>query len=182
LNWQYKRVADATLGPDDLRHTRIGLQLAPQSQDLDIDAAVENVFVYPGCVQKLFSAESTLRRIEKGRQQRIFPFGQGDLGSAGIDKTAETPIELPAAELGSTQLWIALRSAARGLLSSKYRPDPREELAKAEGLGDIIIGTEFEPNHPVDLVAPIAGDDDHRNIGAAPDLAQQVEPVLLVKP
>jgi hypothetical protein len=32
------------------------------------------------------------------------------------------------------------------------------------------------------LFASITGGDDHRNIGARPDLAQQVEPILLVKP
>jgi hypothetical protein len=103
------------------------------------------------------------------------------LGSGGVDKTAETPIELPAAEFGSTQLWVALRRAAPGLLPSENRPDSREKLAKAEGLGDTVIGPEFQPNHPVDLVAPVAGDDDHWNIGAAPGLEQQLEPVILVK-
>jgi len=147
------------------------LQFAPQPQDLHIDAAVENVLVYSGCLQELFAAEGALRRIEKGRKQRIFPLGQRDLGSGGVDKTAETPIELPAAEFGSTPLRVTLWRAAPGLMSSKNRPDSREKLAKAEGLGDSVIGPEFQPNHPVDLVAPVAGDDDHRNIGAAPGLA-----------
>jgi hypothetical protein len=181
LDWKRKSVADTALGPDHLRRARIRLQFAPQPQDLHIDTAVENVPVYSGCLQELFAAEGALRRIEKGRQQRIFPLGQRDLGSGGVDKTAETPIELPATEVGSTPLRVTLWRAAPGLLPSKNRPDSREKLAKNEGLGDVIIGPEFEPNHSVDLVAPIAGDDDHRNIGAAPNLAQQVEPILLVK-
>ena len=40
--------ADATLGLDDAWRTRIDLQLAPQSQDLDIDATIENILVQPG--------------------------------------------------------------------------------------------------------------------------------------
>jgi hypothetical protein len=99
LDWKRKSVADTALGPDHLRRARIRLQFAPQPQDLHIDTAVENVPVYSGCLQELFAAEGALRRIEKGRQQRIFPLGQRDLGSGGVDKTAETPIELPATEV-----------------------------------------------------------------------------------
>ena len=60
---------------------------------------------------------------------------------------------------------------------AQYGPHTRQKLAKAERLGDVVIGAELEPDHPVDLVASLIGDDDHRDIGARPDLAQQVEPV-----
>src|SRR6202040_4383821 len=86
------------------------------------------------------------------------------------------------AEPAPATLWIPLKPRASRLLSLQHGSNARQKLPKAERLGDIVIGAEFQPDHPVDLVAPIAGSDNHRNIGARPDLAQQVEPILLVKP
>jgi hypothetical protein len=129
LNWQRKSVADTPLSLDNLRYARIALKFTPQSQNLHIDAAIENVLVYPSRLQELFSAERTLRRAEKGCQQSIFPLGKGHLRSSGVDKTAKAPIELPAAEFGSMRLRVALRRAARGFLSSQNGADAREEFA-----------------------------------------------------
>ena len=63
LDWQSKHVADAALCLDDLWRTRIELQLSPQSQDLHVDAAVENVFVHPSCLEQLLTAERPLGRV-----------------------------------------------------------------------------------------------------------------------
>jgi hypothetical protein len=48
-----RKVADAALGPDDARRAGIDLQLAPQPQDLHIDAAVEYILVDAGRSQKV---------------------------------------------------------------------------------------------------------------------------------
>ena len=39
-------IADASLSLDDARRARIDLKLAPQSQDLDIDAPIENILMH----------------------------------------------------------------------------------------------------------------------------------------
>jgi hypothetical protein len=39
-----------------------------------------------------------------------------------------------------------------------------------------------QPDYPIDLVASITSDDDHRDIAARRDLAQQVEAVFLAEP
>ena len=56
LDRQGKHVADTALGLNDPRRARVGLQLAPQAQDLHVDAAVENVFVDPSCLQQVLAA------------------------------------------------------------------------------------------------------------------------------
>src|SRR5258708_1256805 len=80
----------------------------------------------------------------------------------------------------------ALRSPSRrrapGLPPPQHGAHPRQQLSEAEWLGDIVIGAEFQPNHAIDLVASMTGGEDHRNIRARPDLAQQIEPVLLTQP
>src|SRR6266478_3161610 len=130
----------------------------------------------------MLAAERPLGCVEKGGQQSIFTLGQRDLGSAGIGETPGAPIELPAAELAPAPLRIPLRRGAAGLLPSQHGTDARQKFPKAERLGDIVVGPQFQSDHPVDLVASIPGGDDYRNIGARSDLAQQVEPVLLAKP
>src|SRR5678809_1730733 len=39
------------------------------------------------------------------------------------------------------------------LLSAKQRPDSRNELAHAEGFGDVVVGAEFKSNNAIGLVA-----------------------------
>ena len=51
---------------------------APQPQDLDIDAAIENILVNSGGLQQVFPRQRPLRRFEKGQQQRILAFAQRD--------------------------------------------------------------------------------------------------------
>ena len=49
-------------------------------------------------------------------------------------------------------------------------------------LGNIVFGAQFQPDYPIDLVASITSDDDHRDTAARLDIAQQVEAVFLAKP
>jgi hypothetical protein len=64
----------------------------------------------------------------------------------------------------------------------QHRADTRQQLPKAERLGDVVVGAEFEADHPIDLVVAMAGGDDYRDVGSRPDLAQQVETVLRAEP
>ena len=46
-----------------------------------------------------------------------------------------------------------------------------------EGLGEVIVGPDLEPYHAIDHVAA-PGQHDDADVGAAPELARQGEPVL----
>jgi len=182
LDGKGKHIASAALGTNNARCTRIGLQFAAQPQDLHVDAAVENILVHPSRLQQMLAAERPLGCVEKGGQQSIFTLGQRDLGSVGVGEAPGAPIELPAAELAPAALRIPLRRGASGFLPSQHGADAGQKFPKAEWLGHIVVRAQFQPDHPVDLVASITGRYDYRNIGARSDLAQQVEPVLLAKP
>jgi hypothetical protein len=57
------------------------------------------------------------------------------------------------------------------------RPHPAEQLADREGLGDVIVGTDLEADHLVDLSVLCGQQDDrHRAVGA--DLATEIEAAL----
>ncbi|MDB5604403.1 MAG: NADH:flavin oxidoreductase/NADH oxidase [Bradyrhizobium sp.] len=51
-----KDIANAAFGPDDTWRLRVYLQLAPQPQHLNIDAAIEDVFAEPGRLQQILAA------------------------------------------------------------------------------------------------------------------------------
>ena len=55
LHRQCEHVAYSALGLNNAWRARIGLQLAPQSQDLNVDAPVEDIFVDARCLQQVFA-------------------------------------------------------------------------------------------------------------------------------
>ena len=96
-------VADAALGLDETRRAGIGLQLASQPQHLHVDATVEHIFVYAGGLQEVFASERTLRRVEKGDQERVFSFRQRNRRPIWIGQSSRVPIYLPAGKSKATQ-------------------------------------------------------------------------------
>src|SRR6266478_5881971 len=69
LEWFYRRnqnIPDAALSLDDTWRTRIDLQLAPQSQDLDVDAPIENILMHTGRLQQMLPCQGPLRCLKKG--------------------------------------------------------------------------------------------------------------------
>src|ERR1700738_5602806 len=93
LDWQREDVSSAAFGPDEPWHLRVSLQFAPQPQHLNIDAAIEDVFVEPGRVQQILARERPLRRIEEGQQQRVLGFAQGNRPFLRIGQTPAATIK-----------------------------------------------------------------------------------------
>src|SRR5258708_33658043 len=130
LDRQGERVADAALGPDDTRWARIGLQLAPQPQDLDVHGSVEDIFVHVRCLQQGLAAERPLRCAQEGEQQRIFAFRQGDPVSVGAGQTAGAAMKQPTTVPAAARLGIWLWGALSGGPAPKYRPNTGQQLPK----------------------------------------------------
>ncbi len=54
--------------------------------------------------------------------------------------------------------------------------DPGQQLSRPEGLGDVVVGSDLQAEHDVDLVV-FGAEDDHRHpMPRPPDLAADVEP------
>src|SRR5258706_1330821 len=110
IAWRHILIAFRLVGPaartrsqrraglNHARCTEISLQLAPRPQDVDIDAAIENILVNSGGLQQVFPRQQPPRRFEKGQQQRILAFAQRDRRRIGIEQSSATPFELPALE------------------------------------------------------------------------------------
>src|SRR4029079_8883674 len=85
-------------------------------------------------------------------------------------------IESPSIEV------ILLRSFARfrrgGVLAAPQdRLDARDQLAAAEGFGQVIVGPPFQADHAIDLVT-LGGEHDDWDAGLSPDAPAQRQPVL----
>src|ERR1700686_4155508 len=102
-----KDIADAAFGLDDTWRLRVCLQFAPQPQHLNVDAAIEDVFVEPGCLQQILARKRPLRRIEEGQQQGVLAFAQGNRPFLRHVKAPAATIKPPSAELVSAPLDVA---------------------------------------------------------------------------
>ena len=139
-------------------------QLALQPQDLDIDAAIENILVNSGGLQQVFPRQQPLRRFEKGQQQRILAFAQRDRRRIGIEQSSATPFELPALESISASFRITRSCNPFHFLPPQYGTEAGEQFPEAEWFYNIVVRPEFEADDAIDFVETMAGRDDNRNI------------------
>src|SRR5258707_1656550 len=146
---QRKYVANAAFGQDDARRVWIGLQLAPQAQYLNVDTAIEDIFVDAGCLQKVLAGERSLRSIEKRNQKRVFALGQCDRDSAGISEAPDAPVKLPAAKSAGPSFLVALDGCLAGFPPTQHPPRAREKLSQTERLGDVVAGPQYLPDNRI---------------------------------
>ena len=79
-----EHISHAALGLDDARRAGVAFELAPEAKNLHIDAAIEDILVNACSLQEVLATERALRGIEKGEQQRVLTFSQGDRSAARI--------------------------------------------------------------------------------------------------
>jgi hypothetical protein len=178
---QGKCVADATFRLNDAWHARLTLEFAAQPENLNIDAAIEDVFVHARGLKQILARQRALRRFEESDEQGIFTFGERYLSAGRIGERAETAIEKPATETIASALRLPLAAAAYALMPAHDGADARKKFAQAEGFRYVVVGAEFQADDAIDFVAPMACHNDHGNIGTRPNFAQKVEPVLLAE-
>src|ERR1700687_4108094 len=179
---QREDIADAALSLDHARCTRIDLQFAPQPQDLDIDAPIENIVVHSGGLQQMLRRERPLRRFEKGQQQRILAFAQRDRRRIGIDESTFTPYKLPAAKSVPASLRIMGTCNPSHFLPPQYGTDSGKQLSEAERFYDGVARTEFETDDAIDFVGTMASRDDDRNVRMRTNFPQKIQPIILTEP
>jgi hypothetical protein len=94
-------------GRKDVANAALRLELASQTQDLDIDASVENVLADSRCLKKHLPRERPLWRFEKRAQQGIFAFGQRDRRAVRIDEATGATFKRPAVKPVPAPLRVA---------------------------------------------------------------------------
>jgi hypothetical protein len=84
----------------------------------------------------------------------------------------------PAGAAVEKQLADADRPWAEGrrVRSPQHRAHARGELARRKRLRDVVVGSELEPDDPIGLL-DARGEEDHRQLGPAPNPPAELEPV-----
>jgi hypothetical protein len=171
-------VSDTALGLDDARCAGVAFELAAQAKNLHVDAAVEDILVNAGRLQQMIATKRPQWRFEKGEQHCILTVRQCDLCAGRVGESAALTVELPAQKSKAATLAIARRRHASDIEPSQHRADAREQLAQIEWFRQIIVGTEFQPNHPIDVFAAVTSDNDDGQLGVQPDVPQEIESVV----
>src|SRR5882762_9052015 len=178
LDGHAEDVARTALGPDVLRLRRVRLDLAPQPEDLHIDRAIVNLgAVQAREIEQLLARQHPLRRCAERLQQVQLAVAEIDAATLGRSQPAAAEVELPAGEAIGAPLVAARQHLARGLIAAQHGADAGEQLARTEGLNDVVVGAELEAHYPVGLVV-LAGDDDDRGRALLADLARKLHAVL----
>src|SRR5467141_1903023 len=172
-------IAGTALGPDVLRLRRVRLDLAPQPEDLHIDRAIVNLgAVQAREIEQLLARQHPLRRCAERLQQVYLAVAEIDAATLGRSQPAAAEVELPASKaIGAPLVAACQQQLARGLITAQHGADAGEQLARAEGLHDVVVGAELEAHYPVGLVVP-AGDDDDWGRALLPQLARQLHAIL----
>src|SRR5690349_21333729 len=155
-------IPGAALGADERGLVGALLDLASQPEDLHVDRAVVDVVVEAAGLEQLVAAEDAVGGAKERDEQRVFAVGELDGTSVGRPQPARARVELPAGELVRAYRLAAARGAL-ALGAAQDRLDAREELALAEGLGDVVVGAQLQAHDAVGLLlAP--GEDDDRQV------------------
>ena len=100
---QGETIAYAALRLYGAGRARVSLQLAPQPQHLNVDAAVEDILVDAGRLQKVLAGEGPSGRRQEGHQKRLFALGQGNGAARRVGEPTGAEIKLPAFETVATR-------------------------------------------------------------------------------
>jgi hypothetical protein len=177
---QIEEVTDPALGSNDWCRFWAYFEYAPQPEDLNVNAPIEDMCVNSRCLQQMCTAESALRSINEDRQEGIFAPRQTDQSPIRRGQSPPTSVQSPAAKPALAGLHIALEGVMRAHSAPQDRANSGKKFAKTEGLGEMVVGAQFQSDDAIDLRAIRPAGDDHGNVGARSDLTEQVEAMNLV--
>src|SRR4029078_1213527 len=118
-----------------------------------------------GEIEKLVAAEHALRMRHEGEKQIIYPVRRRDRLAGLADELALAGAQYPVSErvsIGVRRFHAVVGSAA------KNRLDPRDQLARTERLGHIIVRAELEADDAVGFL-DLGRQQDHRHLARGAD-------------
>src|SRR5436305_1217960 len=137
-------VADAADGPD---HRGVPAELRADLGDVHVDGTGTGVRrVPPHRGEQLLPRVHPTRPVQQVGQQVELGRGEVDRGAAGLDR-APLRVEHDPAGPPYPLLPVGWTGGA-----AQHRLDPRDQLARAERLGQVVVATLFQPEDPVHLV------------------------------
>ncbi len=167
-------IADPPHREDQLGVLRIALDLLAQVGDVDVagpDVSAE--LGLPELLHDLLAREDLARVLGEQPQHLELRAGQVDrLPSDGDQVACQVDRHRAGLDRGALHAARTIQFTA-----AQLRPHPAEQLAHREGLGDVVVRTDLEPDHLVDL-GVLGGQQDDRDRAVRSDLAADVEAAL----
>ncbi len=141
---------------------RVGLDQLAQARDLHVDGAIEYFVFAPAREFHQFVTRQRHARVsEQDFQQREFSRGERDRG-AGAGQRAGGEIDRDLAEAHLAFLDRGGARRQRGGTPAQHGMDARHQFARVERFGQVIVGTHFQADDAVDVVA-LGGQHDDRD-------------------
>ncbi len=177
MNLGDQHVAAATDGLDDARALAVVTQLLAQPADLYVDSALHRqALAATGRIGDGVAVEHHAGLLQKHAEQHGIAAGEVQQAAILVGQLVAQGVQGP---LGKAQpaarLLLFLRLAEFG--AAQQRLDAGLQFAWAERLGDVVVGTEFETDHPIRLVGGRRQHDDG-DLGVATDLLAEGKAVV----
>lgn len=178
LNRAGKQISRAPRCFDEFWIARVVFQFAAQAADLRVDAAVEDVAGAAAFdfLEQLIPGQNDIGMFDERREQCVFGCAEGDDDTVAIHDLAFGTVQHPATEAHALTRSRAL-SGRKLVCAAQDCVNTRQEFARAEGLGDIVVGADFEADYAVKFFGAGA-QQDHRRLAMFAHAAAQAEPVL----
>ncbi len=129
----------------------------------------------PDFAKKLRVGDDLAAMAEEEAQELVFPGGEGD-GRAGAGDPAGGKVDLDVAETGDRGL-----RGARGGRAAKQDAQAGEQLAAAEGLGEVIVGAGVEGGDFLRFLVADGKDEDGKR-GPLAEAAEDLKAVGVGQP
>jgi hypothetical protein len=126
-------------------------------------------------LEQLTAGEDASRRGRENAEELELDEGQLRFRSAHLDRSAR---HVDSQLAGLDHLVVAPLPRPWGGSAAQQRPHPAAELPDREGLGDVVVGAELEPEHLVEFVVP-GGEHDDGDGALGPEPLAHLEPVEL---
>ena len=143
----HEQVAVVAHRGDELEAGRGGVDLLPEPRDGHVDGAVVGIGVRPRVQSSSWSRVSTRRgRCTKQVEQLELGGGEHDRLAGLGGQPARVEIDDEAVEgVAAVGLWLG-----RAARAPQQGADAGQQLARIEGLGQVIVGAHLETDHAVD--------------------------------
>ena len=125
----------------------------------------------------MIAIEHTLRSLDQCNQQIVFAGAQRHRNTVIAKQRAGAGVQTPAVEM--VTLGFLLRVFLRHCILAAAQDgfDPSDQLAAAEGLREVIVGSHFQADDTVDLLA-LRGQHDDRDVRLGAKCPAKRKPVL----
>lgn len=156
-------IADAAHGLDEGWLRGAAFDFLAQTGDLIVDGPVEGGPAVPTYeVHELLPGEDSLGAFEQNRQELEVAAGEGVVTPVAIEKlelvgNCDHAVEMVARRFPAGRLRLGGQDELEFLGAPQDAAHPGDEFADVEGLGDVVVGPNLEPNDTVDHVV-FAGD------------------------